>query len=110
MQLGAGKTTVNGNVIEGSIKPEKLAGVQLEGMDISQAKTIQKQLLRLHAFSRLYPNTGAIKRLADSAFQKISKVSETPEDLGVQVAIVCDIAVISPGAFPALSYAPSPSH
>jgi hypothetical protein len=103
MQLGAGKTTVNGNVIEGSIKPEKLAGVQLEDMDISQAQTIQKQLLRLHAFSRLYPNTGAIKRLADSAFQKISKVSEAPEDLGVQVAIVCDIAVISPGAFPALS-------
>lgn len=103
MQLGAAKTSVNANIIEGAIKPEKLAGVQLEGMDVTQAKSIQKQLLRLHAFSRLYPNTGAIKRLADSAFQKISKINETPEDLAVQVAIVCDIAVISPGAFPALS-------
>lgn len=103
MQLGARKTTANSNIIEGSIKPEKLAGVQLEDMDISQAKTIQKQLLRLHAFSRLYPNTGAIKRLADSAFQKILKVTEAPEDLGVQIAIACDIAVVSPSAFPALS-------
>lgn len=103
MQLGAAKTSVNANIIEGAIKPEKLAGVQLEGMDVTQAKSMQKQLLRLHAFSRLYPNTGAIKRLADSAFQKISKINEAPEDLAVQVAIVCDIAVISPGAFPALS-------
>ena len=103
MQLGAGKTSVNSNIIEGAIKPEKLAGIQLEDMDISHAKTIQKQLLRLHAFSRLYPNTGAIKRLADSAFQKISKIDKAPEDLGVQVSIVCDIAVVSPSAFPALS-------
>lgn len=103
MQLGAGKTSVNSNIIEGTIKPEKLAGVQLEDMDVSQAKTIQKQLLRLHAFSRIYPNTGAIKRLADSAFQNILKITEIPEDLGVQIAIVCDIAVVSPSAFPALS-------
>lgn len=103
MQLGAAKTSVNSNIIEGAIKPEKLAGVQLEDMDITQAKTVQKQLLRLHAFARLYPNTGAIKRLADAAFQKISKITEPPEDLGVQVAISCDIAVVSPGAFPAIS-------
>lgn len=103
MQLGAGKTTVSQNIIEGAIKPEKLAGVQLADMDISQAKTVQKQLLRLHAFARSYPNTGAVKRLADSAFQKISKITEAPEDLEVQLAITCDIAVISPGAFPALS-------
>lgn len=103
MQLGASKTSVSTNIVEGAIKPEKLAGIQLEDMDISQAKTIQKQLLRLHAFARLYPNTGAIKRLADSAFQKISTITDAPDDLCVQVAIVCDIAAVSPSAFPALS-------
>ncbi|MCF3593329.1 RNA-directed DNA polymerase [Rhodobacteraceae bacterium LMO-12] len=103
MQLGAAKTSVSTNIVEGSIKPEKLAGIQLEDMDIAQAKTIQKQLLRLHAFARLYPNTGAIKRLADSVFQKISTITDVPDDLGVQVAIVCDIAAVSPSAFPALS-------
>ncbi len=103
MQLGAAKTSVSTNIIAGAIKPEKLAGIHLEDMDITQAKTIQKQLLRLHAFARRYPNTGAIKRLADNAFQRISKITDVPEDLGVQVAIVCDIAAVSPGAFPALS-------
>ncbi|MDO6725457.1 RNA-directed DNA polymerase [Cognatishimia sp. 1_MG-2023] len=103
MQLGAAKTSVSTNIVEGAIKPEKLAGIQLQDMDITQAKTIQKQLLRLHSFAREYPNTGAVKRLADNAFQKISKITEVPDDLGVQVAIVCDIAAISPSAFPALS-------
>lgn len=103
MQLGAAKTSVSTNIVEGAIKAEKLAGIQLADMDITQAKSIQKQLLRLHTFARQYPNTGAIKRLADSAFQKISKIPDAPDDLTVQVAIVCDIAVISPSAFPALS-------
>ncbi|WP_084513898.1 RNA-directed DNA polymerase [Salipiger mucosus] len=103
MQLGAAKTSENTNIVEATIKPEKLAGIQLENMDITQAKTVQKQLLRLHAFARRHPNSGALNRLSDSAFQRISKLAETPKDLRVQVAIVCDIAVISPRTFPALS-------
>jgi len=103
MKLGEAKTSQSTNIVEASIKPEKLAGIQLEGMDIDQAKTIQKQLLRLHAFARKFPNSGALNRLADQAFQKFSKVTEPPADLRVQVAIVCDIAVVSPRTFPALS-------
>ena len=103
MQLGASKTFASTNIVEGAIKPEKLAGIQLEDMDITQAKSIQKQLLRLHAFARRYPHTGAVKRLADSAFQKLSTLEDVSDDLNVQIAIVCDIAVVSPSAFPALS-------
>lgn len=103
MQLGSAKTAVSYNVIAGSIKPEKLAALALEDMDVTQAKTIQKQLLRLHAFARLYPNTGAVKRLVDNMRQKITSLTQAPDDLDIQVAIVCDIAVISPSAFPALS-------
>lgn len=103
MQLGAAKTSATTNIVEGAIKPEKLAAIQLEDMDVTQAKSIQRQLLRLHAFARRYPNTGAIKRLADNTFQEISRIADSPDDLSVQVAIVCDIAVVSPSAFPALS-------
>ncbi|WP_368040325.1 RNA-directed DNA polymerase [Ruegeria atlantica] len=103
MKLGEGKTSQSTNIVEASIKPEKLAGIQLEDMDVTQAKTIQKQLLRLHAFARKYPNSGALNRLADQAFEKLSTIDDAPADLSVQVAIVCDIAVISPRTFPALS-------
>jgi hypothetical protein len=104
MHLGAAKTLESSNIIEGAIKPEKLAGIHLEDMDITQAKTTQKQLLRLHAFARLYPNTGAIKRLAYSTYKKMLTIEKNPyDDVEVLVAIVCDIAVISPGAFSALA-------
>lgn len=103
MQLGAAKTSESTNIVEATIKPEKLAAIQLESMDITQAKTIQKQLLRLHAFARRYPNSGALNKLADTAFQKLVAIEQAPDDLRVQVAIVCDIAVVSPRTFPALS-------
>lgn len=103
MKLGAAKTSSSTNIVEASIKPEKLAAIQLSDMDITQAKTMQKQLLRLHAFARKYPNSGALNRLASDAFEKIRTMTKVPNDLPVQIAIVADIAAISPQAFPALS-------
>lgn len=103
MKLGASKTSSSTNIVEASIKPEKLAAIQLADMDISQAKTMQKQLLRLHAFARKYPNSGALNRLASDAFEKIRTITNAPDDLPVQIAIVADISAISPQAFPALS-------
>ena len=103
MQLGVSKTSMSVNIVEGAIKSEKLAGIQLQDMDVKVAETIQKQLLRLHVFSRQYPNTGAINRLALNAFKNMLDITKMPNDLDVQVAIVCDIATISPSAFPPLS-------
>lgn len=103
MKLGAAKTSSSTNIVEAAIKPEKLAGMHLADMDITQAKSMQKQLLRLHAFARSHPNSGALNRLASEAFEKIRVLNEAPTDLSVQVAIVADIAFVSPQAFPALS-------
>ena len=44
MRLGVSKTFVSTNVVEGSIKPDKLAGIDLQDLGESNAKTIQKQL------------------------------------------------------------------
>ena len=52
MKLGVSKTFMSTNIIEGSIKPDKLAGIELQDLGTTNAKTIQKQLLRLHAFGR----------------------------------------------------------
>ncbi|MFK5996566.1 MAG: RNA-directed DNA polymerase [Rhodobacterales bacterium] len=103
MKLGSAKTSSSTNIVEAAIKPEKLAAIQLADMDIQQAKTMQKQLLRLHAFARKYPNSGALNRLASDAFEKIRTITRAPNDIAVQIAIVADIAAISPQAFPALS-------
>jgi len=88
MKLGISKTLMSKNVIEGSIKPDKLAGIGLEDLGETNAKTIQKQLLRLHTFGQRFPNSGALRRLVFQFLEKISAQAERPEDLEVQVSLL----------------------
>lgn len=103
MKLGVSKTYSCRNVVEGSIKPDKLAGIELQDLGVTNAKTIQKQLLRLHSFGQRFPNSGALRRIVSEFHTKISKQTETPDDLEVQVAIATDIAFVSPATFPAVA-------
>lgn len=103
MKLGVAKTTIGVNVIEGSVKPDKLAGIEFQDLGLANAATIQKQLLRLHGFGRRFPNSGALRRLVSELHTKTSKQTATPDDLDVQVAIATDIAVCSPLTFPAIA-------
>lgn len=103
MKLGVSKTFLSRNVVEGSIKPDKLAGIDLQDLGDANAKTIQKQLLRLHSFGMRFPNSGALRRLVSEFHTKITKHSERPDDLEVQVAIATDIGFVSPATFPAVA-------
>ena len=103
MRLGVSKTVAFNNVVEGSVKPDKLAGIALQDLGDSNAKTIQKQLLRLHTFGRRYPNSGALKRLVGEFHSYTAKQTECPDDLEVQVAIATDIAFTSPATIPAIA-------
>ncbi|MNH00378.1 reverse transcriptase [compost metagenome] len=103
MKLGVSKTFSSRNVVEGSVKPDKLAGIEFQDLGTTNAKTIQKQLMRLHAFGQRYPNSGALRRLMGDLHTSVSKQTVTPDDLEVQVAIATDIANISPATFPAVA-------
>jgi hypothetical protein len=103
MRLAVAKTLLNRNVVEGAIKSDKLAGIDLQDLGDANAKTIQKQLLRLHSFGLRFPNSGALRRLVSEFHTRISKQAESPDDLEVQVAIVADIGFVSPATFPAVA-------
>lgn len=103
MTLGVSKTFSCRNVVEGSVKPDKRAGIDLQDLGTTNAKTIQKQLLRLHSFGQQYPNSGALRRLAGDFHTNVSKQKKPPDDLEVQVAIATDIAFTSPSTFPAVA-------
>jgi len=104
MRLGVSKTFLNRNVVEGSIKPDKLAGIELQELGRVNAKTIQKQLLRLHAFGQRFPNSGALRRLVSEFHTDIvSNQPDKPDDLEEQVAIATDIGFVSPATFPAVA-------
>jgi RNA-directed DNA polymerase len=104
MRLGVSKTRVDRNVVEGSIKPDKLAGIDLQDLGDVNAETIQKQLLRLHAFGQRFPNSGALRRLVSEFHTDIiSNQPDKPDDLEEQVAIATDIGFVSPATFPAVA-------
>lgn len=103
MKLGVSKTLLSTNVVEGSIKSDKLAGIDLQDLGDTNAKTIQKQLLRLHSFGQRYPNSGALRRLVSDFHDKISSLKTKPDDLEVLVAITTDIGFISPVTIPAVA-------
>ena len=103
MKLGVSKTISCRNVVEGSIKPDKLAGIELQDLGTSNAKTIQKQLMRLHSFGQRFTNSGALRRLVSEFHTNVSKQTEAPDDLDVQVAIATDIAFVSPATFPVVA-------
>ena len=101
MRLNVSKTSLFHNVVGSAIKQDKLAGIELRELDLSNAKTFQKQLLRLHSFGMKHPNSGALRRLMGEIHGKVITQKEAPSDLAVQVAIVVDISVVSPTTFPA---------
>jgi len=103
MKLGVSKTALCRNVVEGSIKQDKLAGIDLQDLGDANANTIQKQLLRLHSFGQRFPNSGALRRLVSEFHSKIFSQKEKPEDLEVQIAIATDIGFVSPSTFPAVA-------
>jgi RNA-directed DNA polymerase len=103
MRLGVSKTLLNRNVVEGAIKPDKLAGLDLQDLGDANAKTIQKQLLRLHSFGQRFPNSGALRRLVSEFYNMILEKTECPNDLEVQVAIAADIGFVSPATFPPIA-------
>lgn len=103
MKLGVSKTLLSRNVVEASIKLDKLAGIDLQDSGDANAKTMQKQLLRLHSFGQRFPNSGALRRLVGEFHTNISNQKETPDDLEVQVAIATDIGFVSPSTFPAVA-------
>lgn len=105
MKLGTNKTRMDTNVIEGAVKSDKLAGIDLQDLGDTNAQTVQKQLLRLHSFGRKYPNSGALRRLLGELHEKILSQSDSLEgsEIRVQVAIATDIARVSPLTFPAIA-------
>ncbi len=103
MALAHGKTALDTNVVESSVKADKRAGIDLQDLGDANAKTIQKRLLRIHAFSLRYPNSGALRRLVAEMHDIGLQQEDKPDDVKVQVAIATDIAFVSPQAFPGIA-------
>lgn len=98
LKLHAGKTTFSNNVIQSSVKHDKLDWLVIN----KNLKTIQKQLLVIHQFALKNPNSGTIVKELQLISKKIRKRKEKikkTENIEVLISIVVDIALLNPRTY-----------
>lgn len=98
LKLHAGKTTFSNNVIQSSVKHDKLDWLVIN----KNLKTIQKQLLVIHQFALQHPNSGTIVKelqLISKKIRKRKEIIKKTENIEVLVSIVVDIALLNPRTY-----------
>ena len=98
LKLNSNKTTFSNNVIQSSIKPDKLDWLVV-GKDL---KTIQKRLLLIHQFALKNPNSGTLVKELQVISKKIRKKKDkikNKENIEVLISIVADITLLNPRTY-----------
>lgn len=96
MRLNADKTFISNNVIVDSIKPDKLYWNSVK----KSTASLQGHLLLIHNLAYKYPNSGSLRKSLDKFYNRLSKVTETEENITVLVSIIIDIAFKNPTTYP----------
>lgn len=96
-QLNSSKTLLSEDVIESSIKSDKLYYIaNRPNLTKKGFNTIQHELLYILQFSKKYPNSGILCRLLSSVLKRISAKQDLKENICVLSAIIVEIAMNSP--------------
>lgn len=98
LKLHSSKTTHNTNVIQGSIKEDKIEWIQRNKLQ----KTLQKKLINIHSFGLKYPNSGTLVKELQSFLHLIKqkKSLKKYENINVLISIIVDIAYLNPKTYP----------
>lgn len=94
MKLNTGKTVLSSNIVESSIKADKLALLRQRCFD----RSLQKHLLMIHCHALDYPNSGSLVTSLVSYHQRILRRDRIPDALAL-LSIVVDIAFRNPRTY-----------
>jgi hypothetical protein len=95
MRLNAQKTHVSDNVIQDSIKPDKVYWNSQK----KSSKSLQSHLLLIHNLAEKYPNSGSLRKSLDKFLGRIKELETTKENLKVLISILVDIAYKNPRTY-----------
>ena len=96
MELSSEKTHSSEDVIQGSIKPDKMDWM----LSKQRKKSLRKHLLLIHDFSKEHPNSGMLKKALDDFFDRLTSISSTLDRPVVLISIITDIAYRNPRTYP----------
>lgn len=98
-QMNASKTRLSENIVEDAIKPDKLyyiTNIPAYRKLNSLFASFQKELYYILLIAKRYPNSGTISRLLNNIGIRIEKRKSIKENILVLVAILVEIAILSP--------------
>lgn len=95
MRLNPQKTTITNNVINQSIKSDKIYWLSSR----QGAKGIQEHLLIIHKLSEEYPNSGSLSKSLNKFYDRIKSITETNSNIKVLTSILVDIMYKNPRTY-----------
>ena len=113
LKLNPNKTKASQNVIQNSIKKDKLEWLFIES-NLKEQTTLQKQLIIFHKFALEYQNSGTLNRILQILLNDLHKSKQKDKqsiqnklfkthlgkDTYVLIAILVDIASLNPKIYP----------
>jgi len=96
MKLSSAKTQDSSDVINQSIKVDKLSLLEHK----FKANTLQKRLLLIYGFSKNHPNSSALIRPFLKLHETISKRKRIKESIKPLIAIITEISMHNPRTYP----------
>ena len=101
-QLNSSKTLLSEDIIENSIKSDKLyyiANRPNSNNNNNDFNTLQQELIYILQFSKKFPNSGTLSKLLTQVLKRISVKKCINENITVLSAIVVEIAMNSPKVY-----------
>jgi len=99
LRINPHKTIASSNIVRDSLKTDKRYWIGHK----KSFKTLQEELLNLHALSEAYPNSGSLDKALSKFFDRIRGYTEIKKDTIVMISIVTDIMLKSPRVYPIAS-------
>ena len=95
LKLNTQKTLSSNQVIEDSIKPDKLYWLQNKRSN----RSLQEHLLLIHNLAKKFPNSGTLVKALTAYFNRIKGIEETNQNINVLTSIIVDIAFKNPRTY-----------
>lgn len=95
MRINTQKTLVSNNIIQSSIKSDKLYWMQAK----KQSYSLQENLLIITELANRFPNSGSLQKALIKYYNTIKKIKGTKQNVKVLISILVDIAYKNPRTY-----------
>ena len=96
LRLNPNKTFSSKNIVEDSIKPDKLFGI----LNKKGNKNLQEHLFLIHNHSNIHPNSGTLIKALNKFFIRVKTANLIGQNIIPLISIVVDIAFKNPRSYP----------